>query len=140
MKSHKLTRQDVFEKVWNHYVVEGVPYAAEMDNWGVLPIDEHILGYKSPTSLIGKKGLHAHVDVAFLAELQDAHHKAVNFVFDNVENIHRVRNVYARAYRRAFRKTMKYFLIAFGIEHSLTIPSETALTPTDIRLAAKNKR
>jgi hypothetical protein len=142
MKQVKFSRQDVFNTVWNHYVVEGRPFAvwpAEEDGYPIATV-ENAAGDKSPMALVDKKRLNTHVDIAFLTGLQAAHHKAVNFVFDNVENIYRVKDFYSRAYRRTFRKMMKYFLIHFGIEHSLTIPSEVALTPIEIRLAAKNKR
>lgn len=138
---NKLTRQDVFNRVWRHYIVEGQPFAAA--NIGSLPYPEPQIntkdGHKSPMALVSKANLNQHVDVAFLTGLQSAHVKAVNFVFDNVR-IELIRNLYARAHRRVFRKTMKYFLIAFAMNYDLTIPSETAINAVDIRLAAKNKR
>jgi len=137
---NKLTRQDVFNKVWRHYVIEGQPFAVGADEDGYpIPVVKTTMGEKSPMALVDKLPLNQHVDVAFLTGLQSAHQKATNFVFDNV-NTHRVLNFYARAHRRVFRRTMKYFLIAFAMEYNLTIPSETAIDPVDIKLAAKNKR
>ena len=138
----KLTRQDIFEIIWRHYVVEGQPYAVDYVAGTKWPeaTDKNAKGHMSPNALVGKLPKNQHVDVAFLTGLQAAHHKATNFVFDNITNVEKVKNLYARAHRRVFRKTMKYFLIAFAMGYNLTIPSETATLAYDVRLAAKNKR
>lgn len=142
MKPNKLTRQDAFNIVWRHYIVEGEPYAVqwslESDNIP-MPVKQTPLGEKSPTALLANKPKNPHVDVAFISGLESCHVKASYFVFDNI-NLAKVVSLYSRAQRRLFRRTMKYFLIAFAMNYDLTIPSETATNAFDIRLAAKNKR
>lgn len=137
----KLSRQQVFERVWEHYVVEGLPFCVKENDFGYPEprMVNTVNGTKSPMALVVKAPLSDHVDSAFLVGLQSAHVKSVRHVFNSV-NIKRIKDFYARAYRRVFRKTMKYFLIAFAMEYSLTIPSERASTIPALRLAAKNKR
>lgn len=140
MRQNKLTRQDVFNTIWSHYIVEGNPYAVEWTLEGApAPVTATVMGEKSPMALVDKKRLNPHVDVAFLTGLQVCHNKAANFVFENI-NLKKVISLYSRAQLRLFRRTMKYFLIAFAMDYDLTIPSENAINPVDIRLAAKNKR
>jgi hypothetical protein len=137
----RLSRQQVFEIVWNHFIVEGMPFCIkENENGYPEPrMSNTVNGTKSPMALVTRGKLNDHVDTAFLVGLQSAHVRATRFVFNNV-NIKRIKDFYSRAYRRTFRRTMKYFLIAFGIEYDLTIPSERAITIPALRLAAKNKR
>src|ERR1035437_3670909 len=136
----KLSRQQVFEIVWNHYVVEGRPFCVkETENGYPESRMSNAQGEKSPMELVRRMPLNPHVDTAFLVGLQSAHVRATRFVFNNV-NVKCIKDFYSRAYRRTFRRTMKYFLIAFGIEYDLTIPSERAMTVPALRLAAKNKR
>ena len=141
MKLNKLTRQDVFTKVWEYFVVEGRPFCVkENEDTGYPePRMSNANGDKSPMAIIDKMPLNPHVDTAFLVGLQSAHVRATRFVFNNVDIKH-VKDFYARAYRRTFRRTMKYYLIAFAMEYDLTIPSEVATRQPALRLAAKNKR
>ena len=137
---NKLSRQEAFEKVWSYYVVEGMPYAVKENERGFPePRISNTQGYKSPLALLDKVLLHPHVDAEFIQELQSYYMRATRFAFNNV-NVKKVRDFYARKYTRAFRKTMKYFLIAFGMNYDLTIPSERAITARSILLAAKNKQ
>jgi|ERR1035438_2780575 hypothetical protein len=137
----KLSRQQVFEKVWEHYIVEGMPFCVKENDFGYPEprVTNTVNGTKSPMALMNKVLLNPHVDNAFMVGLQSAHVRATRFVFNNV-NVKKVKDFYARAYRRTFRRTMKYFLIAFGMEYDLTIPSEMATRQPALRLAAKNKR
>ena len=136
----KLSRQQVFEIVWNHYVVEGRPFCVkETENGYPESRMSNAQGEKSPMELVRRMPLNPHVDTAFLVGLQSAHVRATRFVFNNV-NIKRVKDFYARAYRRTFRRVMKYFLIGHALEYDLTIPNEMATRQPALRLAAKNKR
>lgn len=142
MRRNKLSRQNVFDIVWEYYVVEGRPFCVkENEETGYPePRMNNTRGDKSPMALVEKAVLHPHVDSAFLIGLQSAHVRAARFVFNNAKNIKRIKDFYSRSYRRTFHKIMKYFLIAFAIEYSLTIPSEIATRQPALRLAAKNKR
>jgi hypothetical protein len=130
---NKLSRQDVFEKVWNHYVVEGNPYA----------VDDVFKGTKSvhpvPSALATRNELSNHVTKTFIRDLDKCHDSSVNFAFSTA-NFMRIKNLYARRFQRLFRRTMKFYLINFAMTYGLTVDSDIARTVHARKLARKNKK
>lgn len=129
----KLSRQDVFERVWNHYVVEGNPYS----------VDDVFRGTKStlplPSALSTRSEMSNHVTKTFIRDLDKCHDSSVNFAFSTA-NLIRVRNIYARRFQRLFRRTMKFYLINFAMTYGLTVDSDIARTVHARSIASKNKK
>jgi hypothetical protein len=162
MFSGKLTRQDVFNRVWHHYIVEGYPYALGFEKRDgilnpriVIKTEKHLspLGLLLPASKYNK-GLEqtnnfvifnklrpfveSHVDFDFVHKLETFYEKTVKFAFEGV-NLDKVRDYYARKYRRAFRKTLRFYLISFAMDYDLTIPGERPITVHARKAARDNK-
>lgn len=139
MKKH--SRQDVFNKVWDHFVVEGRSYAAKWDEFLRMPIpaNEDDNNNVSPSALFVRQDLNNHVTKKFLAELENCHTKSFWFAFDDV-NYDRIKNMYARRFQRLFRRTMKFFLINFAMQYGLSVTSEYPKTVHAKKAARKFKK
>ena len=159
MFTGKLTRQDVFNRIWHHYIVEGYPYALSVDKNNtphiVLKTDKYMspIGLILPSSKYNKRledvnlfvifnklrpFLEPHVDFDFIRKVDDFYQKTVAFAFEGV-TFKKVRDFYARKYRRAFRKTLRFYLISFAMTYDLTIPSERPATVFAKKAAQQNK-
>lgn len=159
MKNNKLSRQNVFDTVWEHFIVKGNPYSISLLN-NDYPYASYFGhdGNRSPAALFYtgstsenlktesfktfynkiKNKFNKHVDYNFLAALESAHSKTLDFIFEGT-NVNLIRNFYARRFRREFRKTLKYYLINTAFQYGLTIPSELPRTPAAKRMAYINK-
>jgi hypothetical protein len=162
MFSGKLTRQDVFNRIWHHYIVEGYPYALSLekkegvDNPRIViksEVNLSPLGLLLPMSKYNKRMedvnlyvifdklrpfLETHVDFEFVHKLENFYEKTVKFAFEGV-NLDRVKDFYARKYRRVFRKTLRFYLISFAMTYDLTIPSDRPITVHARKAARTNK-
>lgn len=160
MFTEKLTRQDVFNRVWHHYIVKGCPYALSFDKNNKNPLvvikaEEHMspIGLILPASKYTKRledvnffvvfnklrpFVESHVDFDFIDKLNGFYEKTVAFAFEGI-NVNKIRDFYARKYRRAFRKTLRFYLISFAMNYDLTIPSDRPATIHERKAAQKNK-
>lgn len=139
---NKLSRQDVFYKVWSHFVVEGRPYGAFHSpiTKDVYPVSlDTSTGYKSPLVLIRNLAVHPHVTLRFLNDLDSTYYKSFNFVFDGV-NTKRIKTPHARRFHRSFRRIMKFFLIHFAMKYNLTVASDIPNTVHAKKAARKFKK
>lgn len=138
---NKLSRQDVFEKVWNHYVVEGNPYAVRNNTFysTFFKLSKEELSHKSPTDLTTRQEMSNHVTKTFMKDLDNCHNSSTDFAF-SMANLPRVKNLYARRFQRLFRRTMKFYLINFAMKYGLTVDSEIARSVHAKKIAHKNKK
>lgn len=135
----RLTRQDVFNYAWEHYIVEGRPYAAIWNFGFPTPIGETTEGLKSPAALVQNHHLNAHVTKTFLRELNTCHDDSMTFAFSGAV-YNRIKNLYARRFQRLFRRTMKFYLINFAMKYGLSVDSEIAHTVHAKKVARKFKK
>ena len=138
---NKMSRQDVFDKIWNHFVVEGRPYGAAQSQTTkeIIPLSVDKNGPKSPFLLVCMDEVNSHVTKGFLEDLDSMYYKSFKFAFDGV-NTKRVRTPYARRFQRLFRRTMKFFLINFAMRYSLTVDSEIPHTVHAKKAARRYKK
>jgi hypothetical protein len=140
-RTSKFNLQQVFNKVWSHFVVEGRPYSVTRDT-AFMP-DPAIKGDHSTVDPVGlfydkvkdrsatasdvwpkmRKMFDDTVTADHFRMLQNAHDHAVADSFDSVKSWPHVQSLFSRRYRRAFRTDMKNRLIAFAVNESLIIPS-----------------
>jgi len=155
----KFTKQSMFNKVWNHYVIEGNPYSVkagtEFLSKGVVNPYYSSGTYKSVVGLFIPNSLYSDnledysvtalftllknrftkdVSGSFLAELEEIHNSSSYKLYNNI-NRGKIRNFLARTRLRAFRKNIRYSLIAFAVKHELVIPSERATKDTVVAFA-----
>lgn len=138
----KLSRQDVFNRVWSHFVVEGRPYGVHQNpiTKDVTPIAVDGNGPKSPMAIIVPfEDLNTHVTKGFLSDLDSIYYKSVNFAFSSA-NLARIRTPYARRFQRLYRRTIKFFLINFAMRYGLTVDSEIPHTVHAKKAARKFKK
>lgn len=159
----KLSRQDVFNVVWEHYVVEAQPFSVEVDQKANIPFVAYTNdnGQVSPIGVVmsinkTKRQLNnaeelekifnriknmfiSHVDFDFFDSFEKAHYNAIKHTYSGI-NFNKTRNFYARRFTREFRKTFRYYLIGIAMKHGLTIPAERAITKHARLVAAKNKK
>lgn len=162
MFTGKLTRQDVFNRIWHHYIVEGYPYALAFDKregainpHTVIKTEKYMspIGLLLPSSKYTKNledvnlfvifnkmrpFVESHVDFDFIRKIDTYYQKTVAFAFEGA-NFDKIKDFYARKYRRAFRKTLRFYLISFAMNYDLTIPSERPSTVHARKAASKNK-